>query len=308
MKCEWVQTNGTLYLYDELPDDARHELEQHLAKCPECASELNSLRAFQSALTGLKGEDPSPSLLAASRMHLQEALESTEQSRGWSRLTMDLAGWMHQLRFSPALAVVLLMIGFGGGIMASFKTSVVKPGSTETATATDSASIASIRGITQNPQTNNVEIKYDRVVPDTAQGSLDDPKIQQLLLYAARNNYNSGVRLDSIDVLTQKPEDAQVREALIFALRYDKNPGVRLKALAGLRPYVKSDVRVRDVMLEALLRDSNSGVRAEAIRSLQPVTADTSVRATLLALAEKDSNKFIRNESRRVLASLPEIQ
>jgi hypothetical protein len=310
MKCEWVQTNGALYLYDELPDDARHEIEQHLAKCPDCTAEFNSLRQFHSALTGLKGEEPSPSLLAASRMQLQEALESAEQSRGWSRWTMDLATLMHQIRFSPALAVVLLMIGFGSGIMTSFKTMGNKnTGNTATTEpATDSASIASISGITQNPQTNNVEIKYNRVVPDTAQGSLDNPKIQQLLLFAARNNYNSGVRLDSIDMLTQKPEDAQVREALIFALRYDKNPGVRLKALAGLRPYIKSDVRVRDVMLEALLRDSNSGVRTEAIRSLQPVTADSSVRATLQALAEKDNNKFIRNESRRVLASLPEIE
>jgi hypothetical protein len=313
MKCEWVQTNSTLYLYDELPDDARHELEQHLAHCAECTSELDSLRVFHSALTGLKGEDPSPSLLAASRMRLQEGLESAEQSRGWTRWTMDLAGWMHQMKFSPALAIVLLMIGFGSGIMTSFKTMGNKgqnqnQNQNNLESSTDAASIASIRGITQNPQTNNVEINYDRVVPDTAQGSLDDPKIQQLLLFAARNNYNSGVRLDSIDMLTQKPEDAQVREALIFALRYDKNPGVRLKALAGLRPYIKSDVRVRDVMLEALLRDSNSGVRTEAIRSLQPVTADSSVRATLLALAEKDSNKFIRNESRRVLASLPEIE
>jgi HEAT repeat protein/putative zinc finger protein len=312
MKCEWVQTNGALYLYDELPDDARHEVEQHLAKCPDCTAEFDSLRQFQSAITVLKGEEPSPSLLAASRMQLQEALESAEQSRGWNRWTMDVAGWMHQIRFSPALAVILIMIGFGSGIMTTVKTSGNKnPGNAGSSTqtdATDTASIASIRGITQNPQTNNVEIKYDRVVPDTAQGSLDNPKIQQLLLYAARNNYNSGVRLDSIDMLTQKPEDAQVREALIFALRYDKNPGVRLKALAGLRPYVKSDMRVRDVMLEALLRDSNSGVRTEAIRSLQAVTADSSVRATLMTLAEKDNNKFIRNESRRVLASLPEIE
>src|SRR3954465_13000439 len=121
MKCEWVQTNGTLLLYDELPDDARHELEQHLAGCPACTAELNSLRVFHSALTGLKGEEPSPSLLASSRMHLQEALESAEQNRGWSRWTMDLASLMQQLRFSPALAVVLLMIGFGGGIMTTFR-------------------------------------------------------------------------------------------------------------------------------------------------------------------------------------------
>jgi hypothetical protein len=40
---------------------------------------------------------------------------------------------------------------------------------------------------------------------------------------------------------------------------------------------------------------------------LRPATADSSVRATLRALAEQDSNPYIRTESRRVLASLPEI-
>ena len=29
MNCDWVKQNITLYIYDELPDDARHELEQH---------------------------------------------------------------------------------------------------------------------------------------------------------------------------------------------------------------------------------------------------------------------------------------
>jgi len=308
MKCESVQNNLNLYLYDELPDDARHEVETHLSTCADCAAEAKTMRIFLQTLTDVKPEDPSPSLLAASRMKLQEALESAEQNKGWSRFTVDIAGWMHQLRFSPALAVMLLMIGFGGGILASFRTGGSQVPIIDKTSAGGAPTIASISGITQDPNTNSVQIKYNKLVADEAQGSLNDPKIQQLLLYAARNNYNSGVRLDSIDMLTQRPEDAQVREALIFALRYDKNPGIRLKALAGLRPYVKSDVRVRDVMLEALLRDSNEGVRAEAIRSLQPVTADSSVRATLATLAEKDSNNYIRNESRRVLAALPEIE
>jgi hypothetical protein len=116
------------------------------------------------------------------------------------------------------------------------------------------------------------------------------------------------VRLESIDVLTKKPDDANIREALIYSLRYDKNPGVRLKSLDSLRSYVKTDVRVRNVMLEALSRDACSGVRIEAIRSLTPVIADSSVRETLAGLAAQDNNKFIRSESKRVLASLPEIQ
>jgi hypothetical protein len=308
MNCEWVKTNSALYVYDELADDARHELEMHLNKCDSCKGELAVMQALKTAMYEPLPE-VSPNLLTASRMRLQEALESTEQARGFSRWTMDLAGWMRQVRFQPALAVVLLMLGFAGGALTSF----VKPGRTSnmagggTELASDQANISSIRGITQTPGSNTVQIKYDQLVPAEAQGSLDDPRIQQLLLYAARSNYNSGVRLDSIDMLTQRPQDDHIREALIFALRYDKNPGVRLKALAGLKSFVKDDVRVRDAVLEALLRDANAGIRSEAIRALQPATADSSVRATLRALAEQDSNPYIRTESRRVLASLPEI-
>ena len=40
MNCDWVKENITLYLYGELADDARHEAEQHIVRCPACAAEL----------------------------------------------------------------------------------------------------------------------------------------------------------------------------------------------------------------------------------------------------------------------------
>ena len=101
--------------------------------------------------------------------------------------------------------------------------------------------------------------------------------------------------------------DSRVREALVYALRYDNNPGVRLKALEGLGSYVKDDVRVRDAVLETLVSDTNPGLRTEALRVLEPVRADASVRATLERLAAKDSSRFIRVQSRSLLAQLPEI-
>ncbi len=35
MNCDWVQQNISLYLYNELADDARHEVEQHMQRCTE---------------------------------------------------------------------------------------------------------------------------------------------------------------------------------------------------------------------------------------------------------------------------------
>ena len=314
MKCEWVKENILLYVYHELADDARYEFEQHVFRCPECATELKSMREFHGLVSRVPVDEPTPNLLAASRMRLQEALETAPQGTLLDRLTFDPAHWFRQIRFSPALATVLFILGFGGGIGTMYQVMRNQaPAITDTATAQpltpapSEASITGIRSVVQDPGSNQVTIKYDTVATQQAQGSLNDQRIQQLLLFAARNNVNSGVRMDTVDLLTQKPEDAKVREALIFSLRYDSNPGVRLKAIDSLGPYVKDDVNVRNAVLGALVNDANPGVRTEALRLLGPVKADGSVRSVLQHLADSDQNQYIRSQARTVIAQLPEI-
>jgi anti-sigma factor RsiW len=311
MKCDWVKENVLLYVYNELPDDARYELEQHLARCADCAVELKLTRKFHATLSELPVEEPSPNLVAASRMRLQESLETAEQGRFWHRLIFDPAAWLRQVRFAPALAAAIFIVGFAGGIGATYKLVSGNGGTASMASgpASDPAqsSIAGIQSVTQEPGSNQVTVKYNTVSTQEAQGSLNDQRIQQLLLFAARNNYNSGVRMDSVDLLTQEPNNTHVREALIYALRYDSNPGVRLKALDGLGAFVKSDPRVRDAVLEALVHDSNPGARTEAMRLLQPVRADSSVRAVLHKLADGDQNQYIRSQARIMLAQMPEF-
>jgi hypothetical protein len=311
MKCEWVRQNIVLQVYGELADDARHELEQHVARCADCAAELKAEQEFHALLSQDRAPEPSPNLLTASRMRLQEALETAKQGGWWNRLAFDPANWLRQIRFSPALASVILIVGFAGGVLTAYKTRPIDVG---TAASTQhasqpvaDASIAGISSISQEPGTNQISIKYNTLTTQEAQGSLNDQRIQQLLLYAARSNFNSGVRVDSVDLLAQKSSDMQVREALIYALQNDTNPGVRLKSLEALGNYVKDDTSVRDAVLRALLNDSNSGVRIEALHLIEPVKADGSVRGVLMALAAKDSNLYIRSQARTILAQLPEI-
>jgi HEAT repeat protein/putative zinc finger protein len=309
MKCEWVRENITLHVYGELADDARHELEQHVVRCADCAAALKAEQEFHAVLSQDRAVEPTPNLLTASRMRLQEALETAEQGRFWHRLAFDPANWLRQVSFSPALASVILILGFAGGVGASYRvfdhplTSSAIPATPAPA----EASITGIRSITQEPGTNKIDIKYDTVSTMETQGSMNDQRIQQLLLFAARNNYNSGVRMDSVDLLTQKPDVSQVRDALIYALQYDTNPGVRLKALDGLGSFVKDDVRVRNAVLEALVSDGNPGVRTEALRLIEPVKADGSVRGVLMTLAAKDQSQYIKSQARTMLAQLPEI-
>jgi hypothetical protein len=313
MNCDWTKENVVLHIYGELADDAKFEFEQHVRHCLGCRRELKKALEFKDGMAALPVKEVSPSFLAANRMQLQEALEHAEQSRNiFSSFIFDATGWFHQIKLAPAMTAALLILGFAGGVGTTYKMMDAKKAPIAANSPVDAppvaeANIAGIESITPTANSNQVQIKYNTLQPQILNGSSDDPRIRQLLVLAARNTRNPAIVLDSIDVLTRRPEDNAVREVLIEALRYDKNPGVRLKSLDALKGYVRDDVHVRDAVVEALLHDNNSGVRQEAISLLDAVKADTSVRSALTVLADRDPNKFIREESKRYLASMPHL-
>jgi hypothetical protein len=314
MNCDWIKENIVLHIYGELADDAKFEFEQHVRHCLGCRRELDAALEFKDSMAAAPVKEVSPNFLAANRMQLQEALEHAEQSRNiFSSFIFDATGWLHQINLAPALTAALLMLGFAGGVGTTYKMMEAKRppitanGPNDRIEVPAEANIGSIESITPSANSNQVQIKYNTLQPQILNGSSDDPRIRQLLVLAARNTRNPAIALDSIDVLTHGSEDDAVREVLIEALRYDKNPGVRLKSLDALKGYVRDDVHVRDAVVEALLHDNNPGVRQEAISLLDAVKADTSVRSALTVLADRDPNKFIREESKRYLASMPHL-
>jgi hypothetical protein len=309
MKCDWTKENMVLYIYDELADDAKFEMESHIRGCLGCREELENLTTLKHDMSAMPVTEVSPNLLAASRMQLQESLEHAEQNRsGWGMFIFDFAGWMNQIKLAPALTAALLMIGFAGGTITTWKITGPKtPGIVANIPEVKETSVAAIESILTDPNSNNVTITYDTLHPQTLVGSADDPRIQQLLLLATHSNRDSDLRLDSIALLKDHAGDNDVRDALISAIRYDRNPGVRLNAIDGLKGYVRNDVRVRDAVLEALLHDDNAGVRSKAIEMLDPVKADSSIRQALEVLAKRDPNQFIRSQSQRYLASTPHL-
>jgi hypothetical protein len=183
---------------------------------------------------------------------------------------------------------------------------------------TTNGTIANVSGIVQTPNSAIVQVTYNRVVPETVQGSLDDPQIRQLLLIGTKSAATNGVRTDSVALLANEcragrqclgeQDGGGIRSALLVSLRYDKSPAVRLNALDGLQPYVVEDQRVRDAVLEALMHDASPQVRTRAISLLQPVESDSSVRKVMRTVSTTDENPYIRNVSTHALAGTADIQ
>ena len=320
MKCEQAQQNIVLVTYGELPDQDLAPLEHHLSECEPCNRELKALLAMHEALAYHPVVEPTPNLVAQSRMRLDEELDNIPPHGLITRLRSNFFAWLGHIQSAPALVTLLVGLGFLGGNFTYRYQVAHEPRVPSPVVLSNSTNgvISNITGIVQTPNSEVVQVTYNRVVPETVQGSLDNPQIRQLLLIGTKAAANNGVRTDSVELLANEcrnghecgnsPDGANIRNGLLVSLRYDKNPSVRLAALKGLQPYVTQDQRVRDAILEALMRDPNADVRTHAISLLEPVQSDSSVRRVMRTVSTTDDNPYIRTVSTNALAGTADIQ
>jgi hypothetical protein len=327
MKCEIAQRNMIFAGYGELHDEEIDGLEEHLAGCPVCRQELEALRELQESLALHPMLEPSPNLLAQSRMRLDEELDLIPAHGFATRVRGLFFGSLANIQTSPALTVLLVGIGFFGGYFTlryqiAHQPPQAVPNTSIRITKETDATIANISGVIRTPDSEIVQVNYNRIVPETMEGSLDDPEIRKLLMMGSMDGSSGGasdrVQETSVAALVdeckaghrcQAESDGKgIRGALLFVLRYDKNPAVRLKALEGLQPYIAQDKRVRDTVLESLMHDPNASVRAASVGLLPPVQADSSVRQVLRTLSKQDANPYIRTASWNVLQSSSDLQ
>lgn len=322
MKCEVAQRSIVQYVYGELPDEGCHNLEQHVAGCEACRNELQVYEALRHAMALAPVIDPSASFLAESRIRLDDALDQLPPPGLRMRFETGFFGFFAQLRAAPGMAAVLAIVGLGLGATAGHywtRSGAVPAAAVQTFspsgwTAASAPSVANVSGIVRHPETHMVEVHFNRTVPSTVEGSMDDPEVQKLLLLAAQNTGNPNLQSDSVGLLAEQCKAGQyceggpVRTALMVALRYDRDPSVRLKALEGLQPYVAQDSRVRDAILESLMHDPSSPIRNQALQMLEPVNADSSVRVVLQTVSSRDANPALREASLKVLHSIPDTE
>ena len=302
MNCKQVDEKLSLYLYEELSAEERAEVEAHLASCPACtqaAAELGRLRAL---LDERPLRQPAPDLLVHCRSDLEEALD--REDAGWRAL---VRGWFGQapgqpaMRFASALAILVLGFSMGWTMQQRTETPVQAPNQRNNWVGADLADMR-INGITQvspGPQTGEVSVTMNAERQVTLEGPLDDPHIQQILLYAVKSYDNPGIRHETLEALSGRSGNPSVREALLHAARHDPNPGVRLEALEAVRPSADQPA-VRTALFEILKTDENAGVRVTAIDMLLEHAEDEDVPA-LRELAREHQNPYVRLKCAKAL-------
>jgi HEAT repeat protein len=127
--------------------------------------------------------------------------------------------------------------------------------------------MAHVRDI-QPDANDRIHIVFDQVREREITGRVDDDRVRQLLLAATKDPTDPGIRVDSVEILKDQ-NGSDVRDALLYSARHDSNSAVRLKAVEGLRRFI-DDPSTQGTLKFVLEHDDNPAIRSEAIDILAP--------------------------------------
>ena len=303
--CKNVQGQFALLLYGELSFDEEERVESHLDGCAECRAALERQRVQHEALDGV-AVTPSPALLSRCREDLTQLLEHEQPASGWAASWKP--SWWRQMTGSwniqflrPMTAMALLAVGF---FAAKVTPGLNFPGGVASMGLGNFGG-AQVRNVATEPD-GRLRIVVNETRERTISGSRDDRQIRELLMMAAKEGADPGLRAQTVTILMGDADASDVREALAFAMANDENTNVRLKAMEGLQRYANDPV-VQNALAHVLLNDPNSGMRTRVIETLDERDGQEINRqmvGALQALMSREDDQDVRERASRMLRSI----
>jgi putative zinc finger protein len=313
MPCGSAREQFALLLYGELSFDQEERVEAHLDACEECRAVLEQEKALHAGFDSVEAV-PSASQLRECREELRMRLheEGAQPNAGamrsgwWDRLVDAITlRPAHGMVSSGAMGLALIATGFfGARLVPSMNSGGFR------AMGLGDVGASRVRDVKPSPD-GRVHIVLDETRQRIVSGGVNDQEIRALLITAAEDPSDPGLRAETVDILTSSVQSADVRAVLVFALQRDPNAGVRMKAMEALKPFV-NEPDVRGALTQVLLSDANPGLRTQAIDLLTGSAnatvdrnVDRQIVGTLQELIERGEQQgYVRERCRRVLQAV----
>lgn len=251
MSCEHIQERFADYLTGDLDDAARREVQDHLAACAECRTEIEDLTAVWAKLGVLAIEQPSAALrprfyamLEDYKARLEGSGAAAVRRRAWDAWKE----WFSFRRpsFAAAFSAFLLIVGAGAGWVAG---------------GAGSGRVATLqREVQEMRQTAALSLLSQPSASDRLQGV----------------SYSAAVKTPNVKTLA----------ALVNTLNTDANPNVRLAAVEALYLF-RNQPGVKDSLVQSLAVQDSPLVQVALIDLLVEIREQRAVEA-LKALVKND--------------------
>ncbi len=291
----------TLYLYDELNDEEKHEFEALMQQEESVRNRMDEYRSLHDMLGKKSMAEPTGLLLQKSRLALRRRLQ-TERRLAWQESWFQR--WVSGFRF-PALrqlagAVVMLVLGvFLGYVIPENQKKPIDSFEIAESGDVDSA-ISNVDLVAYEPQSGIVTVHYKSMQDVVLRGSIYDDSIRRVLAHTIRSEAHPGHRLLAVRAVGHDSfSDIDLQQALIYAMEHDPVDGVRLRAAKALKQ-LPANQNVQRAFTKVLLKDTNSAMRIVAVEALS-ASRQEDVFSAFQSAARADENEFVRLQTSRVL-------
>ncbi|MDH4196445.1 MAG: zf-HC2 domain-containing protein [Candidatus Aminicenantes bacterium] len=120
MTCDRIQERFADFLTGELDASARREVQDHIAACAPCRTEIEELTATWARLDLLPAEQPSGRVRSGFYEMLERYKDGLERRASGRRFIRHFAAWwekawLRKPAFATALALALIVVGIGAG-------------------------------------------------------------------------------------------------------------------------------------------------------------------------------------------------
>jgi hypothetical protein len=229
MNCHPTRETFAEYLLGDLDPSALAEVQTHLASCPACREELESLSAVWAKLGVLPREQPGPDLRRRFYGMLEAYKEGMEKETRGVNIGQAFSRWVGRIMprrpvAQLALSLVLIAAGLGSGFLLSRRRPAL-----ENEMASLRAEVKDMRqtvALSMLKQASPSERLMG--VSSSAQIKQPDERIPLALLEVLDNDPNINVRLAAVDALYLFYDHPRVRSGLAASLARQTSPLVQL--------------------------------------------------------------------------------
>jgi len=272
INCDQTNDQLTDWLSNQLTDAERISLETHLAQCPACQAEADSVRQLWQLMGKLPAPDPGP----LARVRFQTMLDTykdtvaTKPERVVEQLLAKLRqAWVPQSAFRLAYSLVLLSVGLAAGYW--FNRSGTPATAYQQQIDTLSTQVQEMRqmmllSLLENPAAS----ERLRAVSYAEEINQVDEQVVDALLTTLNNDQNVNVRLVTLEALAKLADNPSVREGLVQSITRQESPMVQ-SALADIMVKLqekRSIKHLRQLLRDDKLNDLVKGKIEQSIKAL----------------------------------------
>lgn len=309
MKHEEIKELVFLHSIDELNETEIEMVSKHLIECEECKNAYDNYISLNQHISENQPADAPDFLLFQAREELFEKLYNEKYKQNtFSKIINSLRNLIKLNYKYSIVATSFFILGLSltyfnktsNSLFSDFDNNIARENFTN---------VKLVQNIDEN---GNLELAYEKVIPQTYKGNINDTETKELLAKALLSSDNPGVRIKTVNAFANEAEknfvpDPTVKNALIDAIKKDKNPVVRRTALTVLTKYPFDD-EIKQTLLYVLSGDNNSGMRVLAISFLSGMIDNTRLDKNTIELlnsmAEKDDNGSVRNKAANILQGI----